>query len=194
MSDLTQDYFSLTDESRDIDPTIETYTLGGKFDTATVRNFVCLCTRCREVRHRQQRQTQPFVVVRRYRSSVGEEMFVSMEDRLGYLYGFTRLLLPDQGQTLDEPGLGSETAMIRELHVYGTLASFDDAPPISGDSQQEVQHQGIGSQLMHLAEQIIIRRDYRRLSVISGVGVKTYYEQVLGYEREGTYMVKTLSD
>jgi len=43
---------------------------------------------------------------------------------LGYLYGFTRLLLPDEGQTVDYPGLGAKTALIRELHVYGSLASL----------------------------------------------------------------------
>ena len=47
----------------------------------------------------------PLLVARRYRSSNGEELFLAVEDTLGYLYGFARLLLPDVGTTLDEPGL-----------------------------------------------------------------------------------------
>ncbi|MBR4633534.1 hypothetical protein IKO50_00830 [bacterium] len=34
------------------------------------------------------------LVLRRYKSSAGQECFISFEDELGYLYGFTRLLLP----------------------------------------------------------------------------------------------------
>lgn len=36
-----------------------------------------------------------------------------------------RLLLPAAGTTIEYPGLGHTTAMIRELHVYGTLQSLD---------------------------------------------------------------------
>ena len=45
---------------------------------------------------------------------------------------------------------------------------------------------------MQLAEEISATRGYQRLSVIAGVGVKQYYEKVLGYEREGTYVIKRL--
>jgi hypothetical protein len=34
--------------------------------------------------------------LRWYKSSAGQECFISFEDELGYLYGFTRLLLPNQ--------------------------------------------------------------------------------------------------
>jgi elongator complex protein 3 len=46
---------------------------------------------------------------------------------------------------------------------------------------------------MQTAEQIAGQaRGYKRLSVISGVGVRGYYKK-LGYELQGTYMVKSLS-
>jgi len=61
----------------------------------SMRGFVCLCTRCREIRNRpltpplsqQEREKRDtlFLVVRRYRSSNGEELFISYEDALGYL-------------------------------------------------------------------------------------------------------------
>jgi hypothetical protein len=35
------------------------------------------------------------LVLRWYKSSAGQECFISFEDELGYLYGFTRLLLPN---------------------------------------------------------------------------------------------------
>jgi histone acetyltransferase (RNA polymerase elongator complex component) len=42
-----------------------------------------LCTRCREFRHVEKDSTHiPFPVVRRYRSSNGEEFFLSIEDEL----------------------------------------------------------------------------------------------------------------
>lgn len=41
------------------------------------------------------------LVVRSYLSSVGNEFFISFEDELGYLYGFTRLLLPRKGESIE---------------------------------------------------------------------------------------------
>lgn len=61
------------------------------------------------------------LVVRKYPSSAGVECFVSFEDELGYLYGFTRLLLIEKEHSVDWSGLGNDTAIIRELHVYGSL-------------------------------------------------------------------------
>lgn len=151
------EHVSLSGETRAIDERMETSTVGGKFDTTSPREYVCLCTRCREVRHIPKnlkgekddaKKTLPFITVRRYRSSVGEELFISFEDALGYLYGFTRLLLPDVGNTVSWDGLGKGTALIREVHVYGSLAS------LFKENAGNVQHTGIGTQLMNLAEQI----------------------------------------
>jgi hypothetical protein len=57
-----------------------------------------LDTRSREVRNRSGLGKFSFMnlVLRWYKSSVGQECFISFEDELGYLYGFTRLLLPNQ--------------------------------------------------------------------------------------------------
>jgi len=107
MNSETHEHISLSGETRTIDDRMETSTVGGTIDTTSPREFVCLCTRCREVRHiKQAEKSPPFVTVRRYRSSVGEELFISFEDSLGYIYGFTRLLLPDVGQTISRDGLG----------------------------------------------------------------------------------------
>jgi len=43
------------------------------------------------------------IVIRKYLSSGGVEYFISCEDHLGYLYGFTRLLLPTEINVIDIP-------------------------------------------------------------------------------------------
>jgi len=80
------------------------------------------------------------LVIRRYRSSMGWEYFLSFEDGLGYLYGLLRLLLPDTDKTIDFAGLGKETAMVRELHVYGQLASLIKDATVKGSDSRVEQH------------------------------------------------------
>ena len=55
----------------------------------------------------------------------------------------------------------------------------------------KVQHQGSGRQLMEKAEEIAKANGKDKIIVISGIGVRKYYEK-LGYKLEGPYMVKTL--
>jgi len=45
--------------------------------------------------------------------------------------------------------------------------------------------------LVAAAEKIAGHNNYAKLSIIAGVGVKAYYRK-LGYEDEGTYVVKEL--
>ena len=222
----SEEYISLSWETRSLDDRMETYTIWGEFDTYSERNFVCLCTRCREYRNiawgvqkkqesrniKQEKTSgmsswaglknedqvegcdltektnQPFLVVRRYRSSNGEEMFVSVEDALWYLYGFTRLLLPDVWVAVDYPGIQEGKALIRELHVYGMLESLLSS---TDDKDTSAQHKWVGKRLMESAEQIAQARWYEALSVISGIWVKWYYKK-LGYVEEGTYVVKKI--
>ena len=129
------------------------------------------------------------LVIRRYRSSVGWEYFLSFEDGLWYLYGLLRLLLPDNGKTVDFVGLGHTTAMVRELHVYGQLAWLQK----KSHETTATQHTWFGSQLVAAAERIAAFGGYEKLSIIAGVGVKAYYRK-LGYGDEGTYVVKTLNN
>ena len=165
----------------------QTYLLGKIPELSRFRHFVSLDTRSREVRNKKEKTEVLNLVVRAYESSVGQEYFISYEDELGYLYGFTRLLLPKLEERLDVAGLGLETALIRELHVYGSLQSLKTQE----ESGQKVQHSGLGKQLLETAEKIAQKSDFSKLSVISGVGVREYYRKQ-GYELEGTYMVKVL--
>ena len=131
------------------------------------------------------------LIIRKYESSVGTELFISFEDLLWYLYGFARLLLPKEQYTVDRQGLGKVTAMIRELHVYGNVAMLQWDNEIKKEWNDKFQHKWFGRQLMEVSE--IISKDswYKKLSVISGIWVREYYKK-LWYKLEGTYMTKLL--
>ncbi|MCK9467071.1 MAG: radical SAM protein [Candidatus Absconditabacterales bacterium] len=171
---------------------INTYIIGQDPDLETYRKFVCLDTRSREIRHKpkfknSQEKDSVNLIIRQYESSAGIEYFLSFEDLQGYIYGFTRLLLPKESETIDWEGLGKQTALIRELHIYGQLASLKE----NIKSSYKKQHKGFGSQIMFIAEQISKSFGYQRLSVISGVGVRGFFKKI-GYSLDGTYMVKSL--
>lgn len=171
---------------------IKTTIIGQKPDLESYRNFVCLDTRSREIRNRDEKwkknvETQPNLVIRQYDSSVWREFFISFEDLQGYIYGFTRLLLPDPDKTVEREWLWKDTALIRELHIYGQLAWLKE----NVDSNDQKQHRGFGSQLLSIAERISKENWYKNLSVISWVWVRKYYEKQW-YSLVWTYMVKSL--
>jgi len=178
---------------------ITTSIIGWPIDIESDRAFVSLDTRSREIRHRRPHEPEDIrIVIRAYRSSVGREYFIAMETSQWYLYWFTRLLLPDVGNTIDYIWLGEGTALIRELHVYGQVTplgkgALKEVPLGWGQGGSSVQHTGVGRTVMTIAEQISKQAWYHRLSVIAGVGVKEYYRNQLWYHDEGTYVVKKLS-
>ncbi len=148
----------------------------------------CRCIRCREVRERE--VDFPDFELRRlaYRTLSGTEMFLSFEKKDGkendsILASFTRLRLPDKNKEPILPVL-KDAALIRELHTYGRLAKV-------GEEGNQSQHVGFGRRLLAEAEKIAREHGYKKLAVISGIGVREYYRK-LGYELEGTYMVKYL--
>ncbi len=77
-------------------------------------------------------------------------------------------------------------ALLRELHTYGQLVRVG-----AKSKDKKVQHEGFGKKLMREAEEIAKKNGYKKMAVISGIGVREYYKK-LGYEPEGTYMVKPL--
>ena len=74
-------------------------------------------------------------------------------------------------------------ALIRELHTYGYLV------PVERRLKGASQHIGMGKRLMQEAEKIAHQNDYKKITVISGIGVRAYYRK-LKYRLSGTYMVK----
>jgi elongator complex protein 3 len=144
----------------------------------------CKCIRCREVREREVRLEDFTLVRREYKTLSGQEIFLSFEDEKNdVLASFLRLRLPDLKEETIIPEL-KEAALVRELHTYGRLARL-------GQGGDQSQHVGFGKLLLSEAEKIARESGYKKLAVISGVGVREYYRK-RGYELEGTYMVKEL--
>ena len=84
---------------------IKSLILGVQPNLSDFRHFVSLDTRSREMRNKTEQTEHLNLVVRKYRSVVGEEYFISFEDELGYLYGFTRLLMIEEDQNIKREGL-----------------------------------------------------------------------------------------
>jgi elongator complex protein 3 len=63
--------------------------------------------------------------------------------------------------------------------------------PINVKSNKIGQHQGIGTKLLKKAESIAKTNKYKRIAVISGIGVREYYYK-RGYSLEGNYVCKRL--
>jgi len=148
-------------------------------DLAKQRGIEMRDIRAREVR-RTEIKSQPELVVREYTASEGKEYFISMEadDKL---LGFVRLRIPPR--CLHDV-ITPTTALIRELHVYGSAVAIGD--------DGEVQHKGVGKKLMARAEELAQANGRDKMVVISGVGVRGYYKKI-GYEKEGPYMAKKLN-
>jgi elongator complex protein 3 len=115
-----------------------------------------------------------------YNASKGKEFFLEISNKDEILFGLLRLRFPDK--TLKEL---QDCALVRELHVYGQALNLGE----SAEKEEHRQHKGIGKTLMDEAEKIARKAGYKKIAVISGVGVREYYRK-LGYELEGDYMVK----
>ena len=142
----------------------------------------CRCIRCREPLGKKVNWNNIQINVMEFEASMGTEFFIAAEDPTqDILIGFCRLRFP---QEYLRPEITAESALIRELHVYGTATAIGE--------EGMVQHKGWGKKLMQKAEEIAKDHGKKKMVVISGIGVKKYYEEKLGYEKEGPYMVKTL--
>ena len=75
-----------------------------------------------------------------------------------------------------------DKGLIRELHVYG------DTTAVNSYKNVAAQHKGIGSGLLKIAEKLQKNNLYG-IVVISGEGVKGYYE-TKGYYEKDTFMIK----
>ncbi len=139
----------------------------------------CRCIRCREPKGRDVAWDKVQIKVTEYAASGGQEFFISAEDaEKDLLIGFCRLRFPKEFLRSE---ITPESALIRELHVYGTATAIGE--------EGLVQHRGWGKKLMQKAEEIASSKGKKKMVVISGVGVREYYRK-LGYEKEGPYMVK----
>ena len=141
----------------------------------------CRCIRCREA-GRNKISEEPSVKIIEYKCCGGTEFFIQAvaDDSL---VGFVRLRLPY------EPWREEiiDAALVRELHVYGAVVPLSEK-----GSGSRWQHRSFGDRLLKIAEDISKEKGYGYVAVMSGIGVRPYYNKH-GYERRGPYMVKDIA-
>ena len=142
------------------------------------KKIKCRCIRCREI-GRNIKKGKVKLKVFEYKASKGKEFFISLEDD-NSLYGFCRLRFPSAFLRKE---ITKDSALIRELHVYGGLTELGE--------RGKIQHKGYGKLLLKKAEDISRKNKKNKIVVISGVGVREYYKKLL-YKKEGVYMVKKI--
>jgi elongator complex protein 3 len=142
----------------------------------------CNCIRCRQAK--EETIKKYYLHIKEYKASAGKEFFISAENKdRSILYGFCRLRLNgNDPEILSQKALGG-AALIRELHVYGELATIG--------RKGKIQHIGLGKKMLQQAEQIAKKEGRGKIAVISGAGVRNYYRRQ-GYRLIQTYMVKSL--
>jgi elongator complex protein 3 len=177
------------------------------------RGLACVCLRCREVGHVAELRGSDYdlktcLFEEWYDNAGGREVFLSIEDKeRKAVFAFLRLRLPPPSSRPERSGverpLGDlstslemtkiigafpilkDAAIVRELHTYGTALDLKQT------RSDAAQHKGYGKMLMLEAEKIAKREGYRKVAVISGIGVREYYK-MLGYKLKDTYMTKTI--
>jgi ELP3 family radical SAM enzyme/protein acetyltransferase len=141
----------------------------------------CCCIRCREIKLQKVNIDDVHLMVREYPSSGGKEFFISYEAaNEKILLGFCRLRLNSNfDNTMPEL---KNCAFVRELHVLGQHTNLKGT---TGNAQ----HMGFGRKMILKAEEIAIAHGFKKISIISGVGVREYYRK-FEYKLENTFMMK----
>jgi elongator complex protein 3 len=170
---------------------------------------VCRCIRCREARDKKIFAKDLKLNIQKYPAAGGVEYFISFDSRYGEtLFGFCRLRLPSlviarssaserrsnpvesskgeiasRGARNDNFIFLNNSALVRELHVYGELI------PTGG--KKKTQHGGLGKRLLAEAEKIARKNKFKQIAVISGIGVRDYYKK-FSYTLKNSYLWKKL--
>lgn len=171
-------------------------------------NMYCFDIRNREIKNtnisKYLNKAQLFI--RQYMANDGIEFFISVEipkididnkeynhpDNT-YLLGLIRLRFDlndinniNKNHSYLKEFKHNSFAKIRELHVYGFIH----------ENNNSIQHSGIGKFLLNVAEYISYFYNFRKIAIISGVGVRNYYKKfgyTLDTENEGEFMIKNIN-
>jgi histone acetyltransferase, ELP3 family len=120
------------------------------------------------------------IEITRYNASGGQEFFIEAVDEKYRILSFIRLRFPSDKSHRHEM---LDSSIIREIKTFGVEAKIGE--------RGDVQHRGFGRKLLEEAERITSEEGYKRINVISGIGVREYFRK-WGYERFGPYMSKLL--
>jgi elongator complex protein 3 len=148
----------------------------------------CRCVRCREIKGEKVDSRDLSMNIMDFEASKGREFFLSFDDmkrdRLAALLRlrFSSYSLEGRKHFINEL---EGAALIREVHTYGEQVKLDERDAAAS------QHIGLGRRMIQKAEEISRKNGFKKIAVISGIGVREYYRK-LGYRLEGTYMVKSL--
>lgn len=112
----------------------------------------------------------------RYATTISDELFLQWITPQNIIAGFLRLSLPFYGRE----------AMIREVHVYGRVAS------IHATQQGAAQHAGLGRKLVEEACARAKAAGFVAINVISSVGTRNYYRS-LGFVDGELYQQRVLA-
>lgn len=172
-----------------------TYSLNSDYDsnlrnelseTLETDGLQCRCIRCREIKDREFNRDYK-IIKREYNASDGTEIFIEAQYN-NIIYGFLRLRSCTDIGTYCFEELKNST-LIRELHVYGSLLS------VGNYDNKCTQHRGVGKELLLEAFKLTKSRfNLKKISVISGEGVRDYYTKygfidLLG---DGRFMTRCL--
>lgn len=129
--------------------------------------------RSREIRQQNFKQEDIKLSKIKYQTSVSDEYFlqftVKVENAEEKILAFLRLSLPKQKKHwLAEL---NNSAMIREIHVYGQSLA------LGSEAEGRAQHLGLGSRLIEAAQAIAKQASYKNLAVISAIGTREYYRK-----------------
>ncbi len=119
-----------------------------------------------------------------YYGNEGHDYFIAYESYdLTALFGFIRLRIVEEKNNKIVFNILKTRGLVRELHVYG------DTTAVNSFAKHGCQHTGIGKGLLKCAEIKTMENGLYGIVVISGEGVKEYYEK-RGYKEIDTFMVK----
>lgn len=181
------------------------------------RGLKCNCMRCREIKKKKVNPDDVALKITHFKASGGDEYFLQYVTAKNELVGFLRLRVSDDaGQHVTYRRDGSirkktvtfqevvGVAMIRELHVYGEAVEVNrnkkpsvptqDAgadPDVSAAFTRSQQHAGFGTRLLRNAFILSKLLGYKKMSVISGEGVKPYYRR-FGFRDGQHFLLKDL--
>ncbi|MFA5962178.1 MAG: elongator complex protein 3 [Parcubacteria group bacterium] len=148
----------------------------------------CQCIRCREVGGNFNLQDELILNRIDYDASDGKEIFLeyTTSDRKK-IFALLRLRINGDSTYITEvepPQVLKNSAIIREVHTYGTMTEIDKK------NSKSPQHIGLGKKLIAEAEKIA-RQEFglKKIAIISGIGAREYYRK-LGYRLKDSYMVK----